>query len=139
MIRIVWKKRLNFNSKIVTLKKPSIWNICWFFVSPALLMVIVVLAFKDLKQIKLNNYLFPYWTHVLGQLITASTLSGVVFWAIYLLIDAAFINKRVHLFSYFILTRCSIMLVNFFLANQSCYFVCLSRPTYLGRWYRVSV
>jgi hypothetical protein len=31
----------------------------------------------------------------LGQFLTASTLSGTIFWAIYLVIDALFINKRV--------------------------------------------
>lgn len=92
--------------KITNSKIFYVWNICWFFVSPALLLVIVVLVFKDLKQIKLNNYLFPYWTHVLGQLITASTLSGVIFWALYLFIDAAFINKRVSSFYNYLVRFC---------------------------------
>lgn len=75
-----------------------VWNILWFAVSPGLLIVMVVLLFKDLKVIKLDDYTFPYWTHVLGQLITASTLSGIVVWAGWLVIDALFFHKRVLFF-----------------------------------------
>jgi hypothetical protein len=60
--------------------------------------ILVVLSFRDLAPISLKNYTFPYWTHILGELITASTLSGVVFWAIYAVIDAIFINKKVFLY-----------------------------------------
>jgi hypothetical protein len=29
--------------------------------------ILVVLSFRDLKQIELNGYKFPYWTHVIGE------------------------------------------------------------------------
>jgi len=52
-------------------------------------------VFKDLKPIELDYYKFPYWTHVLGQFISASTLAGVVLWGVYAVVDSIFINKKV--------------------------------------------
>jgi hypothetical protein len=72
-----------------------LWNVCWAVVTPGLLIVLVVLAFRDLKPISLKNYTMPFWTHVLGELITASTLSGFIFWALYLIYDAKFVSKKV--------------------------------------------
>ena len=42
----------------------------------------------------LGDYQFPYWTMIMGQLTIASTLLGVIGWAIYLLIDAIFFHKK---------------------------------------------
>jgi len=52
-------------------------------------------VFIQTTPIESADYKFPYWSHILGQFITASTLSGVVFWALGVLIDAIFIHKRV--------------------------------------------
>ena len=38
---------------------------------------------------------FPAWTLSLGNFISASTLFGVILWALYMLVDALFIHKRV--------------------------------------------
>lgn len=54
-----------------------------------------ILAIKDTKLIQLDNYTFPYWSHILGEIITTSTLAGTIIWAVWLVVDALFINKKV--------------------------------------------
>ena len=51
---------------------------------------------KDSQRLKIEDYEFPYWTEALGQVITASTISGTILWALYAVVDAIFINKRVN-------------------------------------------
>lgn len=92
-----------------------IWNVLWGVITPGLLIVnkynkktnnllklqlkvLVVLAFKDLSVIKLGNYTFPNWTHILGEFMTASTLGGFVFWAVWMAINVFFFKKKVNYF-----------------------------------------
>jgi hypothetical protein len=56
---------------------------------------LVIFIFIDQKPISLNGYEFPFWTHVFGNLMSASVLLGIIGWAIYATIDAAFIHKKV--------------------------------------------
>ena len=107
-----------------------IWNVFLFAISPAILVVkthfysyysyfiadyllilvitlfclilqiLAVLAFLDMSPIILNGYHFPNWTHILGQLITSSALSGVVLGAVYIFVDSLF-HKKVILSLYF--------------------------------------
>lgn len=51
--------------------------------------------FIQTTPIELPDYKFPYWSHVAGQIITAATLSGVIFWALALFVDALFFHKKV--------------------------------------------
>lgn len=97
------------------------WDACWAVVSPILLIVIqyslktiqcfgpikhiyfslllylqglTVLVFIQTQPIEMADYKFPYWSHVLGQFITALTLSGLVFWALGSFINVLFFHKR---------------------------------------------
>ena len=81
-------------SRITENKLFYFWYLCWFVICPVILVLLTGLTFKDSKPLEFKNYTFPYWTYVLGQLITASTASGVIFWAIYLVVDSLFIHKK---------------------------------------------
>jgi SNF family Na+-dependent transporter len=72
-----------------------IWCALWWVISPGLLIILVALLFRDLKKISLPDYVFPDWTHVLGFMMTASVLAGLVLWSIVLIIDSLFISKKV--------------------------------------------
>ena len=71
------------------------WYISWCFTSPAILIAIVIFSWINFKNLELNGYVYPHWSHSLGNIISFSTLCGVVFWAIGSIIDALFIHKRV--------------------------------------------
>lgn len=60
----------------------------------------MVLAIINYKSIESNGYKFPYWTYVLGNFISASTLLGIVIWPIYLVINNIFIKKMVVFFCF---------------------------------------
>ena len=46
-------------------------------------------------MIRLDNYVFPAWTLVVGQMITGSIMLGLIGWAIYTVVDALFFHPRV--------------------------------------------
>jgi hypothetical protein len=70
------------------------WNVCWLFVSPALILVIVVVSWVQYKPLETDGYVFPVYSNVIGWLMTASVLLGMFGWAFYLYIDAMFIRPR---------------------------------------------
>ena len=51
-------------------------------------------GFSDIKILEIPGYKFPYWTHALGQTMTASIFGGIFFWALYLVIDY-YLNEKV--------------------------------------------
>ncbi len=73
----------------------NFWYISWCFTSPAILMGIVLFTLFNFKQLNLNGYAYPSWSLTVGNIISLSTLSGIIIWAICAVIDAVFINKRV--------------------------------------------
>ena len=38
----------------------------------------MILKFRNIQQLQLGDYIFPYWTLILGQLTIASTLMGKI-------------------------------------------------------------
>ncbi|CAF0766331.1 unnamed protein product [Brachionus calyciflorus] len=70
------------------------WAICWKFISPFLLILLAIFSIIQYKPLETDGYVFPYWSNVIGHLMTASILSGTVGWVIYSLLDAVFISKK---------------------------------------------
>lgn len=70
------------------------WASCWKVISPILLFVLAIFSIIQYKPLQTDDYIFPEWANVIGYLMTASIISGAVGWAIYLFVDASFINKR---------------------------------------------
>lgn len=66
-----------------------IWCICWGFVSPVLMIGIIVITWTQLSVISLGDYQYPAWTLVVGQLMTSSIMLGVFGWIFYALVDAS--------------------------------------------------
>lgn len=71
-----------------------IWYALWGFITPGVMLVIVIVSFTQIEVQTLGDYTFPYWTLVLGQMMTAAALLGIVLWPIYAIIDAKFYKKR---------------------------------------------
>ena len=73
----------------------NFWRISWCFISPLILLVTVVVSWIYPRKLYTNGQLYPGWTNVLGNCISFSTLSGVIIWAVYAIIDTVFIKKKV--------------------------------------------
>ncbi len=82
-------------SKITSHWTFNFWYISWCYVSPAILIGIVLFSLINFKNLELNGYVYPNWSYRVGNIISLTTLSGVIIWALVALIDALFINKRV--------------------------------------------
>ena len=59
------------------------WWLCWKFVTPALLMVMMVLTLMDKSVLKYNNYEFPYSVQVAGWIIGTSSVIFIPLFALY--------------------------------------------------------
>jgi hypothetical protein len=70
------------------------WSACWAFISPFLLFVLVIVSWIQYQPLRTDDYVFPDWANVIGWLMTAAVLMGMIGWAIYCLIDITFINPR---------------------------------------------
>ncbi|RNA03671.1 sodium- and chloride-dependent neutral and basic amino acid transporter B(0+) [Brachionus plicatilis] len=70
------------------------WYFSWFFICPVYLIVLTVLSFVNSKPLKTGSYTYPRWAQILGQLMTFSTFSGTLFWALWLIIRNLFITKK---------------------------------------------
>ena len=73
----------------------SLFNVFWRYASPLTLIGLVVFSCINLKGLELGSYVYPFWSNVIGHCLSVSTLSGMIFYMIYSLIDVYFINKRV--------------------------------------------
>lgn len=65
-----------------------IWCGLWGFVSPGIMITIIIVTWTQLKPITLGDYVFPEWSLPVGQLMTASIMLGWMGWALYCIIDA---------------------------------------------------
>lgn len=71
-----------------------IWTVLWGFVTPVVMLVIVIVTFTQIKPQTLGDYTFPPWTMALGQMMTASVMLGILLWPIYAIVDARLWKKR---------------------------------------------
>lgn len=56
---------------------------------------LTVMTFINTKPLESGSYVYPRWAHILGQLMSFSTLSGTLIWAAWLIIRNLFITKEV--------------------------------------------
>lgn len=73
----------------------NVWKILWTVVSPVVLIAVCVCGWIGSKELEPDGYEFPTWSYVTGNLMTMLTLSGVLLWAFFSLINTLFISKRV--------------------------------------------
>ncbi len=61
-----------------------VWlKICWTIITPAILIALSIFSWVQTSRITIGDYVFPYWTEVVGNIISASSLLGVVGWIFY--------------------------------------------------------
>jgi len=72
----------------------NFWRISWCFISPLILLITVIVSWIYPRKLYTNDQLYPGWTNILGNCISFSTLSGVIIWAAYAIIDTVFIKKK---------------------------------------------
>lgn len=70
------------------------FRIMWKFVIPPVVTALVITSWVQFTPLKTDDYVFPLWANIIGWVITASVLMGMVTWWTYCLIDVFFINKR---------------------------------------------
>uniref|UniRef100_A0A672LS70 Transporter n=1 Tax=Sinocyclocheilus grahami TaxID=75366 RepID=A0A672LS70_SINGR len=67
--------------------KPGIyWRLCWKFVSPAFLLVVVIASIVTSGDLRYDNYIFPRWSNMVGWSIALSSMLFVPIYAIYKLL-----------------------------------------------------
>ncbi|KAJ3593193.1 hypothetical protein NHX12_005529 [Muraenolepis orangiensis] len=64
--------------------KPGLyWRLCWKFVSPTFLLVVVIASIVTHTGLELDGYVFPYWSEVLGWGVAMSSMMFVPIYAVY--------------------------------------------------------
>ncbi|KAI4880229.1 hypothetical protein NFI96_002973 [Prochilodus magdalenae] len=64
--------------------KPGLyWRLCWKFVSPVFLLVVVIASIVTTRDLKYDDYVFPDWALLLGWGIAMSSMIFVPIYAIY--------------------------------------------------------
>uniref|UniRef100_A0A4W4HBN0 Transporter n=1 Tax=Electrophorus electricus TaxID=8005 RepID=A0A4W4HBN0_ELEEL len=64
--------------------KPGLyWRLCWKFVSPVFLLVVVLASIVTTSELKYEDYVFPRWSVWMGWGIALSSMLFVPFYAIY--------------------------------------------------------
>lgn len=59
------------------------WRLCWKYVSPAFLLFVVIASTVTATGLKYDDYVFPYWSNVIGWTIAMSSMLFVPVYAVY--------------------------------------------------------
>ncbi|XP_038053661.1 sodium- and chloride-dependent GABA transporter 1-like [Patiria miniata] len=80
-------KRLARNMKEMTGTAPNIiFVICWVFLSPALILVIMIFQFIDYKPVEYGTYEFPGWAIAIGWCVAFMSFSCIPLGAVHTLL-----------------------------------------------------
>ncbi|CAF0879596.1 unnamed protein product [Adineta ricciae] len=71
-----------------------IFKICWLFLTPLLILALIIFTSIHYPPLQLGRYHFPRWSYNLGWGLTALILSGVVLYAIYAFIRMVIIDRN---------------------------------------------
>ncbi|CAF4238261.1 unnamed protein product, partial [Rotaria sordida] len=93
----------NFRSDVEAMLGPKNWGvrlyvifqICWSFITPLVIIGLIVFTSLNYPPLKLGNYTYPRWANSLGWALMGLILSGFVFYAIYAIIYFVIIKKNV--------------------------------------------
>ncbi|CAD5111493.1 DgyrCDS801 [Dimorphilus gyrociliatus] len=81
-----WKKFSN-DLHVMLGKKPWIWwRIMWSFVTPAIMLFVMIFSFIDYSGAKFGSYIYPNWANGVGWCLTAIVVVLVPAYAIYFLV-----------------------------------------------------
>lgn len=59
------------------------------------LKALTVLALMSFKGLESNDYKYPYWSTIIGIILSSSTLYGIIMYAIYYIVRYVIIGKQV--------------------------------------------
>lgn len=77
-------KKFIVNIESMLGKKPHLFYIlCWKYISPLFLSVVIFMSIYTASTPIYRNYVFPYWSMVLGWLLAFSSVAAVPIFAIY--------------------------------------------------------
>ncbi|XP_074653267.1 sodium-dependent proline transporter-like isoform X2 [Tubulanus polymorphus] len=68
------------------------WKYCWKFITPALILFIMIFTWIDFKPSKYGDHIYPVWADALGWMISITTIMPIPAVAIYKI--ATFDNKE---------------------------------------------
>ncbi|CAF4977823.1 unnamed protein product, partial [Rotaria sp. Silwood1] len=71
-----------------------IFQICWSFITPLVIIGLIVFTSLNYPPLQLGNYKYPLWANKLGWALMGLILSGFVFYAIYAIIYFVIIKKN---------------------------------------------
>lgn len=63
------------------------WAMNWFFITPALVLFILIFSWYDYSEVSYGDYEYPAWAAGIGWLLTMFVVSGVVVTAVVLVIQ----------------------------------------------------
>ncbi|CAF0707877.1 unnamed protein product [Brachionus calyciflorus] len=70
------------------------WKIMWNYLTPLILLGICIFTWIGFKGLESNGYIFPDWSNLFGNLLSASTLSGVFIWNFFSIFEIIFIKRK---------------------------------------------
>ncbi|CAF5220901.1 unnamed protein product, partial [Rotaria magnacalcarata] len=71
-----------------------IFQICWLFITPGIIIALIIFTSIHYPPLKLGRYTFPSWSYKLGWGLTSLILSGIVLYAIYAIIFDLLIKRK---------------------------------------------
>lgn len=81
--------RFAANMKEILGFKPNIWwTLCWRFISPIIIVAILVFSFVKYTPAKYGAYFYPFWADSIGWVLTMSSIVPIFIVAIYKLAKA---------------------------------------------------
>ncbi|CAF1020392.1 unnamed protein product [Rotaria sp. Silwood1] len=71
-----------------------IFQICWLFITPMLIIALIIFTSIHYPTLKLGRYVFPSWSYKLGWGLTGLILSGIVIYALYAIIYLLLVKRK---------------------------------------------
>ncbi|KAK2153810.1 hypothetical protein LSH36_285g03067 [Paralvinella palmiformis] len=73
--------------QIMLFQRPSyVWAILWCFVTPAILLVILIVSVMQLSPPMYGNYVYPWWVQLIGWIIASLSIIPIPVMAVYKII-----------------------------------------------------
>ncbi|CAF1181269.1 unnamed protein product [Adineta steineri] len=73
-----------------------LFQICWMFITPIIILALIIFTSINFPALRLGNYNFPHWSYKLGWCLVALILSGTVFYALYAIIHFVLIDRNTY-------------------------------------------
>lgn len=82
-LTIPTKRISNDISEMIGRPPAFFWRICWLFICPSMIIVILVFGLMNFKNLELDNYKYPDWSMALGWLVSCTSVAFIPLVAAY--------------------------------------------------------